>query len=67
MIVFFYRNLISFSEASIGRLMDVVIGCLGDENVEVREMAAKLLSGLLRCSQRRSILPLRVSTSTLSP
>jgi len=39
--------------------MELVISCLGDENVEVREMAAKVLSGLLRCSQRRRILPLR--------
>lgn len=60
LIVFFYRNLISFSDSCIERLMDVVIFCLGDENVEVRETAAKLLAGLLRCSQRRRILPLRV-------
>ena len=64
--VFFYRNLISFSEQDIERLMDVVIQCLGDENVEVREMAAKTLSGLLRCSQRQKILPLRVSILILS-
>lgn len=61
LIVFFYKNLIGFSEPCVGRLMDTVISCLGDENVEVREMAAKVLSGLLRCSQRRSITPLRVS------
>ncbi|THH09871.1 hypothetical protein EW145_g1718 [Phellinidium pouzarii] len=59
LIIFFYRNLVSFSEECVARLMDAVIACLSDENVEVREMAAKLLSGLLRCSQRRSILPLR--------
>lgn len=60
LIVFFYRNLTSFSEGCVGRLMDLVLTCLGDENVEVREMAAKVLSGLLRCSQRHQILPLRV-------
>ena len=59
--VFFYRNLISFSEEHIERLMDVVLHCLGDENVGVREMAAKTLSGLLRCSQRQKILPLKAS------
>ncbi|KAH8120588.1 hypothetical protein DFH11DRAFT_1838384 [Phellopilus nigrolimitatus] len=59
LIVFFYRNLIGFSEACVSRIVEAVITCLSDENVEVREMAAKLLSGLLRCSQRRRILPLR--------
>ncbi|TDL28791.1 hypothetical protein BD410DRAFT_863415 [Rickenella mellea] len=57
--VFFYRNLTSFSDVCVSRLMDLVLTCLGDENVEVREMAAKVLSGLLRCSQRHRILPLR--------
>lgn len=58
--VFFYKNLISFTEESASNITDVVIECLSDENVEVREMAAKILSGLLRCSQRQSIIPLRV-------
>ncbi|KAG6897910.1 hypothetical protein C0992_009062 [Termitomyces sp. T32_za158] len=39
--------------------MDVLLECLGDENVEVREMASKALSGVVRCSQRQSILPLK--------
>ena len=59
--VFFYKNLTTFSDGYVSRLMDVVMSCLGDENVEVREMAAKVLSGLFRDSQRRSILPFRVS------
>jgi len=41
--------------------MDLLLECLFDENVEVREMAAKTLSGIIRCSQRQSIIPLRVS------
>lgn len=41
--------------------MDVLLDCLGDENVEVREMASAALSGVVRCSQRQSILPLKVS------
>jgi proteasome activator subunit 4 len=40
--------------------MDVLLDCLGDENVEVREMASKALSGVVRCSQRQSISPLKV-------
>jgi len=35
------------------------LDCLGDENVEVREMAAKTLAGVIRCSQRQGILPLK--------
>jgi len=36
------------------------VDCLGDENVEVREMASKVLSGIVRCSQRQSIIPFKV-------
>lgn len=43
--------------------MDVLLDCLGDENVEVREMASKALSGVVRCSQRQSIIPLKVISS----
>jgi len=37
--------------------------CLADENVEVREMASKTLAGVVRCSQRQSIIPLKVCLS----
>lgn len=57
--VFYYRNILDISEECSSKLLEAVISCLSDENVEVREIAAKLLSGLLRCSQRRKILPLR--------
>ena len=40
--------------------MEVFLDCLGDENVEVREMASKALSGIVRCSQRQGIIPLKV-------
>jgi len=42
-------------------MMDVLLDCLGDENVEVREIAANALSGVVRCSQRQIIVPLKVS------
>ena len=41
-------------------VMDVFLDCLSDENVEVREMGSKALSGAIRCSQRQSILSLKV-------
>ncbi|KAI0343973.1 ARM repeat-containing protein [Trametopsis cervina] len=59
LLVFFYRNLMSISSKTVTRLMDVLLDCLSDENVEVREMASQMLSGVLRCSQRQSIIPLR--------
>ncbi|KAG6910583.1 hypothetical protein DXG01_009534 [Tephrocybe rancida] len=59
LVVFFYRNLLSISEEGAVQVMDVLLECLGDENVEVREMASKALSGVVRCSQRQSILPLK--------
>ncbi|OBZ79732.1 Proteasome activator complex subunit 4A [Grifola frondosa] len=59
LIVFFYRNLLSMSSSVASRLMDALLECLSDENVEVREMASKMLSGVVRCSQRQSIIPLK--------
>lgn len=43
-------------------VMDVFLDCLSDENVEVREMGSKALSGAIRSSQRQSILSLKVIT-----
>jgi len=40
-------------------LVEVVCRCLDDEVVEVREMAATTLSGILRLSPRRSVLALK--------
>ncbi|KAL0578024.1 Proteasome activator BLM10 [Marasmius crinis-equi] len=59
MIVFFYRNLLSIPPEGAAKVMDVLLECLADENVEVREMASKMLSGVVRCSQRQSIMPLK--------
>ena len=42
------------------KVMDVLLDCLADENVEVREMSSKALSGVVRCSQRQSIISLKV-------
>lgn len=51
----------SISGNTVTRMMDVLLDCLADENVEVREMASQMLSGVVRCSQRQSIIPLRAS------
>ncbi|KAG7099513.1 hypothetical protein E1B28_001358 [Marasmius oreades] len=59
MIVFFYRNLLYIPPEGVSRVMEVLLECLADENVEVREMASKMLSGVVRCSQRQSIVPLK--------
>lgn len=59
-VVFFFRNLLSISNEGVTKMMEVLLDCLSDENVEVREMASKALSGVVRCSQRQSIIPLKV-------
>lgn len=43
--------------------MELLMDCLSDENVEVREMASKTLAGVVRCSQRQSIIPLKACFS----
>lgn len=58
--VFYFRNLLNLPDTSVQRVMDVLLECLRDENVEVRETAAKTLSGVIRCSQRQSIPLLKV-------
>ena len=60
LVVFFYRNLMGISNASVSRIMDLMLSCLSDDNVEVREMASSALSGIVRVSQRQSIIPLKV-------
>lgn len=65
LVVFFYHNLLTITQASIDQVMDILLSCLEDENIEVRELASKSLSGIIRCSQRRSIIPLKVWTLPL--
>ncbi|PCH33382.1 hypothetical protein WOLCODRAFT_21973 [Wolfiporia cocos MD-104 SS10] len=59
LLVFYYRNLMSIPGDIVSKFMEVLLECLADENVEVREMAAKMLSSMVRCSQRQSLVPLR--------
>ncbi|KAL1709113.1 hypothetical protein EV121DRAFT_267575 [Schizophyllum commune] len=66
LVVYFYRNMMAISPAGVKRTMSAVLDCLADENVEVREMASKALSGIVRSSQRQSIVPLKNRFITLA-
>jgi len=66
LVVFFYRNILSISQDGVAKVMDILLDCLADENVEVREMASKVFSGVVRCSQRQSILLLKNRFVTLA-
>lgn len=57
--VFYFHNLFLLSDELISELMDQLCELLKDPKVEVREEAAKTLSGIVRCSQRSAILSLR--------
>jgi proteasome activator subunit 4 len=64
--VFFYKNLLSLSPEQTSKVMRVLLDCLANENVEVREIASKVLSGVLRTSQRQNIIPLKNRFVTLA-
>lgn len=53
--VMFFRHLFSLEPSSIVAVMETIAGMLSDPQIEVRQLAAKSLAGLVRCSQRESI------------
>ncbi|KAF9568562.1 hypothetical protein CPC08DRAFT_679680 [Agrocybe pediades] len=57
--VFYFRHIPLISEIKIVQMLEVLCRCLDDEIVEVREMAAITLSGILRLSPRRSVITLK--------
>lgn len=57
--VFYFRQVPLISELKIVEMLEVLCSCLDDEVVEVREMAATTLSGILRLSPRQSIIILK--------
>ncbi|RPD81724.1 hypothetical protein L226DRAFT_527984 [Lentinus tigrinus ALCF2SS1-7] len=57
--VFYFRQSFLISDIKVVEMMEVICRCLDDEVVEVREMAATTLSGILRLSPRRSVIALR--------
>ena len=64
--VFYFRQVPLIGEQKMVEIMEVLCKCLDDEVVEVREMAATTLSGILRLSPRRSVMTLKVGTPSLS-
>ncbi|KIY51336.1 hypothetical protein FISHEDRAFT_37321 [Fistulina hepatica ATCC 64428] len=59
LVIFFNRTMMSISTDTVAKIMDMLIECLGDENIEVREMASKAVASIVRCSQRQNIEPLK--------
>lgn len=57
--VYYFRQGPTISEIKVVEIMEVICRCLDDEVVEVREMAATTLTGVLRVSPRRSVLALK--------
>ncbi|OCH96655.1 hypothetical protein OBBRIDRAFT_787227 [Obba rivulosa] len=57
--VFYFRQAYIIPDSKLAEMMETICRCLDDEVVEVREMAATTLTGILRVSPRRSILALR--------
>jgi len=57
--VFYFRNVPLIEDFKVVEILEVLCQCLDDEVVEVREMAATTLSGILRLSPRRSVLMLK--------
>ncbi|KAG0021330.1 hypothetical protein BGZ82_011351 [Podila clonocystis] len=50
--IFFYTNLYSMDVQMMVKVMDAVSSMLLDPQIEVRQLAATTLSGIVRCSQR---------------
>ncbi|KAI7863239.1 hypothetical protein BDF14DRAFT_1734412 [Spinellus fusiger] len=63
--IFFFKHLFSMTHDQILSIMQVVSEMLLDPQIEVRQMAAVTLGGLVRCSQREAIASLRQHFSTL--
>ncbi|KAJ7783436.1 hypothetical protein DFH07DRAFT_995453, partial [Mycena maculata] len=57
--VFYFRQLPLIAGVKVIQILEVLCKCLDDEVVDVREMAATTLSGILRLSPRRHIITLR--------
>ncbi|KAI9321667.1 hypothetical protein BX666DRAFT_1850314 [Dichotomocladium elegans] len=63
--VFFFRNLFNMKSEQIVHVMSTVSSLLLDTQIEVRQMAATTLGGLVRCSQREAIARVRAEYSEL--
>ncbi|OZJ03795.1 hypothetical protein BZG36_03001 [Bifiguratus adelaidae] len=56
--VFFFKHLFLMESKEVISIMDAVGAMLLDSQIEVRQLAAVTLSGLIRCSQREAIAQL---------
>lgn len=57
--VIYFQNLFYLDERLINSIVELLLELLKDRHLEVREMAATTLSGIVRCSQRRLIKTLK--------
>ncbi|KAL5535214.1 BLM3_1 [Sanghuangporus sanghuang] len=57
--IFYFRQLVLIPEAKVLEMLEVICRCLDDENIEVREMAATTLSGIIRVSPRHGVITLK--------
>ncbi|SPO23145.1 related to BLM10 - proteasome activator subunit [Ustilago trichophora] len=57
--VIYFQNLFYLNEKLINSIVELLLELLSDKHLEVREMAATTLSGIVRCSQRRLIKTLK--------
>ncbi|KAI9007626.1 hypothetical protein DFJ74DRAFT_365690 [Hyaloraphidium curvatum] len=60
-----FRHLFVLDPPTVNAVMEAVAGMLTDPQIEVRQLAATSLSGLVRCSQRESIDLLRARFSDI--
>lgn len=70
--VMYFQNLFYLDEKLVNSIVELLLELLSDKHLEVREMAATTLSGIVRCSQRRLIKTLKnrftkTVSSTLVP
>ncbi len=70
--VIYFQNLFYLDEKLVASIVELLLELLSDKHLEVREMAATTLSGIVRCSQRRLIKTLKnkftkIVTTTLVP
>ncbi|SJX61736.1 related to BLM10-proteasome activator subunit [Sporisorium reilianum f. sp. reilianum] len=57
--VMYFQNLFYLDERLVNSIVELLLELLSDKHLEVREMAATTLSGIVRCSQRRLIKTLK--------
>ena len=57
--VIYFQNLFYLDEKLVNSVVELLLELLSDKHLEVREMAATTLSGIVRCSQRRLIKTLK--------